>query len=265
MTLDVTSGEINTVTVQAQEFILDALQDIGYLADGAVPTTNDLTDCMRKLNFLLKKLPTGGPILSTRDTLQIPMQPNKNQYSVGPPGSGADLIAYRPLRAYEGCYARTIISGIPYDTQLSMLSRLEYQQTASKTAAGVINSWYYDPQMAGQPGSTAAYQPALSVGFFYFYVQPADATYTAFVEVQRPLQEITAWTQAVDIQMECYDWLSQCLVGSLLNKYQVPNPRRSELKKDAKDAWEELKNWTATEPAPITFVPDPQMLMYNRG
>ncbi len=260
-----TSGAINTVSVQAQEFILDSLQDIGYLADGAVPTTNDYTDCIRKLNFLLKRLPTGGPLLWTRDTLQIPLQANVYQYTVGPTGSGATIIAYRPLKAFDGCFARTIISGQPYDTSLQMLSRIEYMQTAGKTQAGVINSWYYDPQMAGQPGATAAYDPTLSYGLFYFYVAPADTTYTAFVEVQRPLQEITIQTQTLDIPMEQYHSFQACFMGDLLNKYQVPASRRRDLKQDAKEAWEKLQDWGATEPAPITFVPDPQMMPYNRG
>lgn len=259
----VTSGAINTVSVQAAEFIQDSLEDLGYLADGAVPTPSDFTACIRKMNFFLKRFPSGGPFLWMRDTLAIPMQANVTQYTVGPAGSGATFIAYRPIKAFPGCVARTLINGIAYDTTLTQLSRIEYEGTASKSASGVINSWYYDPQMAGQPGATASYDPTLSYGIFYFYVTPADATYTAIVDVQRPLQEVIAQTNVLDIPLDIYEDFSACLTGSLVYKYQVPTQKRKDLRQDAKDAWERLKDWGATEDVPVTFVPDPQMQMYN--
>jgi hypothetical protein len=264
-----TSGVINTVSIQISELIIDALQDLRVLGDGAVPTQNDQTDAMRKLNFILKKLPTNGSLLWSRDLLTIPLVANENIYSIGPAGGSPppSIVAYRPLRAYEGCFVRYSLSnGQSYDTQLRMLSRLEYQQISNKQATGVINSWYYDPQMAGLPqiGATSAYDPTQSQGFFYFYVTPSDATRTAYVEVQRPLQEVTAITNTLDLPLEWYGPLSKKLSAEIADKYEIPEQRIARLKAEAKEEWKEILDWGATEQAPVYFIPDPILSIGNR-
>ncbi len=264
-----TSGVINTVSIQISELITDALQDLRVLGDGGVPTQNDQTDAIRKLNFILKKLPTSGSLLWSRDQLAIPLQANQSIYIIGPAGGSPppSVVSYRPLRAYEGCFVRyTLSSGQSYDTQLRMLSRLEYQQISNKQAPGVINSWYYDPQMSGLPqtGPAAAYDPTQSQGFFYFYVTPADATRTAYVEVQRPLQEVVAITNTLDLPMEWYGPLSKKLAADIADKYEIPEQRIGRLKAEAKEEWKEIIDWGATEQAPVYFIPDPILSIGNR-
>src|SRR5208282_4814569 len=251
-------------SVQVSEFIIDALQDLRVLGDGATPTQNDQTDAMRKLNFILKKLPTEGSVLWSRDQLVIPMVANQTVYTVGPPGSGANVIAYRPLRAYDGCFQRYTSGGQNYDTSLRMLSRLEYQQISNKGVPGIINSWYYDPQMAGTPGSTGAYDPSLAVGFFYFYVTAQDNTRTAYVEVQRSLQEIVAITNVLDVPMEWYGAISKRLAADIADKYEIPDARIVRVKQEAKEMWKEIMDWGATEQAPMYFIPDPILSIGQR-
>jgi len=260
-----TSGAINTISVPVSEFILDALQDLRVLGDGASPTQNDLTDATRKFNFLLHELPAGNTLLWTRDTLEIPTQANVTQYTVGPAGSGATITAYRPLRAFTGCFARTTQAGSTFDVTLQLLSRVEWMQTSSKNVPGTVNSLYYDPQMSGQPGGGVnTYDPALSYGIFYFYVTPANAIYTIFVEVQRPLQDIVAPVNVIDLPMEWYGSVSKMLAASIADKYEIPEPRIMRIKKEAEMAHDKLMNWGATEQGvPVTFVLDPTMQMYR--
>jgi hypothetical protein len=258
-----TSGSINQVTVPASEIILDALQDLRVVQDGASPTTGDTTDAIRKLNFLLKKWATKGLMLWTLDTLVIPMVASKTFYTIGP--AGADFISYRPLRALDGTYARQTSGGQNLDTPLQLLSRMDYMNLGNKGSTGVINSFYYDPQMSTTVGGVSqpstAYNPANSVGIVYVYVTPSDTTRTLYLQVQRPIQEITTGTQTFDLPLEWYEALTKNLGAELADKYEVPENRLMRIKQEAKFLLDEIVDWGATEQAPVTFQPDYQMNM----
>lgn len=262
-----TSGSINQVIVPASEIIKDALQDLRVVQDGVAPTPGDTTDAIRKLNFLLKKWATKGLMLWTLDTLIIPMQAAKTFYTIGP--VGADVTSYRPLRALDGTFARQVTGGQNLDTPLTLLSRQDYMSLGNKGSSGVINSFYYDPQMSttalGVSAPSTAYNPANSVGVFYFYVTPSDTTRTAYVQVQRPIQEITTDTQTFDLPLEWYEALTKNLAASLSDKYEIPEQRLMRLKQEAKFLLEEIADWGATEQAPITFQPDYQMSSRSYG
>jgi hypothetical protein len=262
-----TSGLINSVTVPASEMIQDALQDLRVIQDGASPTTGDTTDAIRKINFLLKKWATKGLMLWTLDTLIIPMGATKSFYTVGP--VGADITSYRPLRALNGTFARQVSGGQNLDTQLTLLSRQEYMTLGNKGSQGVINAFYYDPQMSttalGVSAPSTAYNPANSVGVFYFYVTPSDTTRTAYCQVQRPIQEITSGAQTFDLPLEWYEALTKNLAAALADKYEVPEARLIRIKQEAKMMLDEIADWGATEQAPVTFQPDYQMSVRSYG
>lgn len=262
-----TSGSINQVTVPASEFILDALQDLRVIQDGATPTTGDITDAIRKINFILKKLATKGLFLWTLDTLVIPMVASKTSYTIGP--VGADFTSYRPLRALDGSFARQVSGGQNLDTPLQLLSRMDYMNLGNKGSTGTINSFYYDPQMSTTAGGVSqpstAYNPANSVGIVYVYVTPSDTTRTLYLQVQRPIQEVTSATQVLDMPVEWYEGLTKVLGASLTDKYEVPEQRLVRIKQEAKMVWDEIADWGATEQAPVTFQPDYQMNVRSYG
>src|SRR5262245_56013383 len=100
--MPVTSGTYNStlVTYTAQQIITAAMQDIRQLGAGRQPTVNDLTDCLFRLNTILKTLQTKGLMLWLYDLVAIPLIQNQYSYTIGP---GADVDpGYRPLRALEG-------------------------------------------------------------------------------------------------------------------------------------------------------------------
>lgn len=252
-----TSGSVNTVVVTRDQLITDALTDMGvYGYPDTIPAA-DITGAALKLNFCIKKWATKGLLQWCRDTISIPMQANKFVYTIGP--VGADVTSYRPLRAMEGTFIRQVVGTTNIDTPLIILSRLEYQQETNKGVGGVPNSVYYQPTMGG---GTSAYNPANSPGTLSVFVSPLDATRTVFLEVQRPIQDVLAAGDAFDFPLEWYEAITKGLAAALVGKYEVPLDRRRMIKDEAKEALDEIVDWSATEEAPFWFAPDPQM--YDR-
>jgi hypothetical protein len=247
-----TSGLINSVVITASEFITDALEDLRVLPDGGTPTSGDLTKGLRKLNMLVKKFAIEGMLLWVRDLIQIPEVQNKFRYTIGPTG---DVVTYRPLRALPGAYIRQVCGQNPVsDVPLNLLSRLEYLQMSQKGATGVTNSFYYDPQMAPSPFS--AYDPSQSNGVLYVWTAPADSTRAIFLDVHRPIQDITDVTQGLDIPLEWYDTISLALQMMLADAYEIPEARITRKKKEGMEAIKALADWGAQEQAPMSFQPD---------
>jgi hypothetical protein len=259
-----TSGTINTVSFTRDEIILDALQDLRVI-DQTVTTgtlnANDVSVCARKLNMMLKRWEVKGFMLWLADTILIPMITSKFVYTIGP---GGDVNTYRPLRAREGSFIRQTCSPTTnIDIQLILLSRLEYMQYSNKFAVGIPNSFYYDPQMA--PGPLTAYDPTLSKGVLRIWTAPSDMTRTIYLEVQRPVQDITDSTQTFDLPLEWYDALATGLAAEVADKYEIPEQRIMRLKAEAKEALEYITDWGAQEQAPMYFTPDYQFGMYSGG
>ena len=247
-----TSGQINTVTVTALEFITDALEDLRVVMDGQTPTTGDVTKGLRKLNFAVKKWAIKGWYLWVRDWIQIPMMANQFRYTIGPTG---DVVTYRPLRAFPGSFIReTCGVQTPNDVPLTILSRVEYDYMSQKGTLGVPNSFYYDPQMA--PSPFTAYDPANSNGVLYVWTAPSDLTRTVFLDVQRPIQDITVLTQTFDLPLEWYEALTKNLAADMADAYEIPENRIGRIKAEAKMALEEIADWSDQENAPMQMIPD---------
>ena len=250
-----TSGTINTVTVSALTFITDALEDLRVVLDGQSPTAGDITKGMRKLNFALKKWAIKGWYLWVRDWVQVPMVTNQFRYTIGP---GGDVNTYRPLRVFPGSYIRqTCGTDSPNDVPVHILSRKEYDYMSQKGSLGVPNSIYYDPQMA--PSPLQSYDPSTSKGVLYVWVAPDDMTRTIFLDVHRPIQDVTDSAQTFDLPLEWYEALTLSLAADMADAFEIPEPRIARKKKEAKEALEEISDWGAAEEAPMQMTPDWRM------
>jgi hypothetical protein len=251
-----TSGLYNNITLTAQDVITAALKRCRVLSAGGVPSVNDLTDCLLELNNMLKMWETKGRLLWLNDLIQVPLITNKMSYTIGP---NADVNpGYRPLRIFEGSYIRYTCSGAcPPDTQLLILSRLEYDQFTQKCALGIPNSIYYDPQMG-----LGNYDPyAHGWGVLYVWTAPSDLTRTIFLEVQRPIQDVSAAGVTFDLPLEWYYALVKCLAAEVADLYEIPEDRITRIKREGEMALEYIADWGATEQAPFTFQPDYQQGM----
>lgn len=246
-----TSGTINSVSFTATEIITDALQDLKVLLDDAAPQAQDISKGVRKLNFWVKRIAIEGVYLWCKDTIPVPLVTNIFRYTIGP---GGDVDTYRPLRALPDGYIRQTCGSTPApDVQMNLLSRMEYFQMSQKGALGTPNSYYLDEQMAPSPFS--AYDPTLSKAVLYVWTAPSDLTRTFFMDVHRPIQDITADT-TFDMPMEWYDCISKNLAAELSNAYETPTDFRRELKAEARESLNAMANYGAQEQAPLQFQPD---------
>ena len=258
----VTSGTYNStlVTYTAQDIVKAAMQDIRQLPAGGAPTVDDLTDCIVRLNTILKTLQTKGLMLWLYDLVIIPLVQNQYLYTIGP---GADIDpGYRPLRAMEGSFLRWTCQPCPNDVALQLLSRVDYLQIASKICpASTPNSFYYDVQMGPSP-NPASYNPATrGWGVMYIYPPPSQSVYSAYINVERPIQDITSAGQAIDLPVEWYEPLTRYLGYRIADMFEVPEDRMNRITKVGMDAWEQMCDWGAQEWAPTYFQPDYQMSM----
>lgn len=256
-----TSGSINTLTITRDAFITDALQDLRVLEETGTPSAGQLTYGAFKLNLILKQLPITGILLWCRDTLQIPMQANKQTYTIGP--VGADFTSYRPLRIFDGSFLRNTLTTPFQDTPLNILSRLAYDNLSGKTVASVVNSIYYDPQMAPAGSASLPYNPANAAGVLSVYNESLQTNYTVFLETQRPIQEVLASGDVLDMPLEWYNTLTKLLQAELADRNEVPEARLKRVKQEARDLFKQLGDWGATEQASMTWQPDSQS--YPRG
>lgn len=253
----VTSGVYNTLTVTRDQVIGQAMKRIRVLPAGGTPTSNDITDAALELNNLIKMFEVKGAELWLKRWIQVPLITNQFQYTIGP---GGDIDpGYRPLRAFEDSYIRQTCEGGCNDVQLNLISRMEYAQMSQKCSVGVPNSFYYDPQMGED-----AYNPANGLATLYIWPAPADLTRTIFLDVQRPIQDVTAADESFDLPLEWYHALIKLLAYELCDIWQVPEERCVRVRADADRALEYIDAWGSTEQAPFFMQPDYQMASAGR-
>jgi hypothetical protein len=258
-----TSGQYNTMTVIAQDAITQSMKKLRVLAGGGTANTNDLTDGTFELNNLLKYWETKGWLLWLADLVGVPMVQNKYRYTIGP---NADVDpGYRPLRIREGSFIRTTCTSSPFDTQVQILSRIEYMQFANKPVQGIPNSVYYDPQQGPGPNPVNYNPYSQGWGVLYVFPNPADNTRTIFLDTHRPVQDITAVGQTFDLPVEWYQALIRCLMVELADYFEVPEDRLGRLIRQKEQAEEYIANWGVQEWAPMWFTPDFQQGMYRGG
>lgn len=80
-----TSGSID-FTVTRDDIITEALLQVGVLAEGDSPTSDQLTANSRLLNMMVKSWQAEGLNLFAVETLYVFLEKNKTQYSLGPSG-----------------------------------------------------------------------------------------------------------------------------------------------------------------------------------
>lgn len=86
------------------DIICDAMQDAGLLAEGQVPTSEQLAKYMRRLCDLVNTWQTQGLKLWLTQDIAVPLVGGQNTYTLGPGGS-VDMA--KPLRVLEAYYLYT--------------------------------------------------------------------------------------------------------------------------------------------------------------
>ncbi len=241
-------------TVTRDEVIEGSLRLLRVLGEGDVPNPTQTRYAVLALQMLLKNMQSNGLALWTYQSVQIPMVTNQTVYTIGP--VGADITTTRPLRLFDGSFIRIINNGVPFDTPLRQLSRLEYLQFGSKTSVGVPNSIYYFSGIADAGGTTS---PSTGFGQLYVYVTPTGLPRTIFCNFQRPIYDINDNTQEFDFPQEWFRVLKYMLAADLALEFpSVPMDLADRIKQEAANMREEAQSWS-TENSPIYFQPDMMM------
>lgn len=256
MALPVTSGTASFL-VGRDDIIQAALRTLKVIAVGASPSSDDTTNCTFALNMLLKELNTEGYLNWVYQTISIPFVANQVSYTIAEAGSPS-LINYRPVKVAH--VWRRDQSTPPIDTPMSPLSRQQYDQLTPKAITGVPTNWYYDPQL----GNTV--EGVLSLPSISVWPAPLDTTYTMFLCIQRPIQDIATGassSQNFDVTQEWFRTLRWLLADEVSAEYEVDLDTISMVRQQANMLRQKMANFSQ-EDASILIQPDPQMAYGSR-
>lgn len=256
MALPVTSGTA-TFLVTRDDIIKASLRTLRVIAIGETPAAEDYTNCAFALNILLKELNTLGYLQWVYQTIHIPFVASQNTYTIDEDGTPS-YVGYRPVKIAH--VWRRDGSSPPIDTPMSPLSRQQYDQMTPKAITGVPTNWYYDPQL----GDTVS--GATSLPSVYVWPAPVDTTYTMYLCIQRPIQDIatgSSSTQNFDVSQEWFRTLRWLLADEVSHEYEVDLPTIQAVRQMANMLREKLADFSQ-EDASILMQPDPQLAYGSR-
>jgi hypothetical protein len=228
--------------IQVQQLIKTALQDIGAVAKSEMATSDEMTDGLAKLNFMIdawsvRSLMVLGTVLEG-----FPLTPGKYAYTIG---LGGDFNTSRPSSVTDA-YIR---DGNSSDTPVDILTSDEFYALGDKAiATGRPQGLWFDPGLT---------QQASPLGKINLYPAPDPSTpYTLYMGEQGPLSEFVNLTDAVTFQPAYYEALEYNLAIRLWPQYHDSGkPVENDLKILAAEAMRTIetmnaKRVTATIEAP---------------
>ena len=160
----------------AGTIITAAMQDIGSLSAGQVPTTEEYSVCLRRLNGLLELWSTDNLLIPYRTQVSHGLDGSKS-YTIG---SGGDINTSRPT-FIESAFTTHQFRDYPLHVSHD---RSEYDRIHDKSIIGVPRLVYYEP--------------ALPLGkIFIWYV--GDGSYTLKLSTRGQLTEFADLTTDIDL------------------------------------------------------------------
>ena len=236
-----TSGT-TTFSVTRNNIIEASLRLLGVLEEGAQPTAQAIENASMVLNMLLKDWMTDGIKLWTTHEIIIPLVNNQTSYTIGP-AAGNDIIGDKPLRLIQA-FLRNISVTPNVDLPMTIISEQEYNILGAKKNTGTIN--------------TVFYKPYLNHGELKVFLTPNQSTvdnYELHMNVQKPIQDITAANQTFDFPQEWYQCLRWGLAAELAADYGLPDVKLAGIIARSEQYKERLMAWDV-EYASTFFQPD---------
>lgn len=196
-----------TFSVTRDDVINASLRLLGVLAEGETASAEDLTNCAQAMNILLKKWADQGYKGWLYATASFPFVASREFWTVGPTGQ---VVTNRPQRIADAWYEQTVSGGLTQRFPMFMLERERFFKLSPKdqTSTAPAN-WYYDPQ--------------LDNGLFYPWPLCLDTNGTFFISVQRPIEDILAGANVVQIPQTWYAALKWNLADEVGLEYR-PHP-----------------------------------------
>ncbi len=230
-----------TYSINQQTLIQAAFRKIGQFNDDTPPPPTDIANATIALNLMIKQWMSRNYNLWCVTDLSFTTVEGQTTYQIGPGSVTTGLQAYRVLRIPIARVQYPSPTNYPLQVPLIQLSRQEYYLLGQKTALGVPNSYYYDPQLLN--------------GVLSLYLTPNQSDYTIILTCQRPLADAVLSNSAFDFPIEWLNALQWGLAEQLLPDYFVPEQIAARVEKNAQRYLEDMLNWDQEE-APTFFTPD---------
>jgi hypothetical protein len=212
-------------TQTAQELIVDALAELGVLAEEEPLEVTDLNRGLRILTRMLKSWQVDGVMTWTMTDGTLALVHGQEAYDVG---AGGDFTTV-PLDI-----ADMEINRGSNDLPMNRLSREEYRALPSKTSQGYPTQFYYDRQRAG--------------GTIYVWPSPDATGGTLKFTYRRIIMDMDAGANNIDLPQEWHDALVFGLAKGFIGPYSMDGkPAATRIMKEAERTYQIVKGFDIGE------------------
>lgn len=220
-----------TFSVTRDTVIQMALKECGAFGTGETPGTEDYTDASLALNIIIKSwVKKGMPLWKVVD-ISVPLVVGNVTYQIGSTATGVGaVVTDRPLRILNALIRTTQNN----DTDLSILSRQEYELLGAKTNNTIPNSIYY--QALGGAN--------FPNGLLTIYPPSSDATRVIHLFAQVPINDVNVGTDIVDFPSECYQALKWNLAAEIAGPYVSSLQKLQRIEQKAAMYKDEMESWS---------------------
>ena len=184
-------------SVDRDDLINAAYRAVGSLGYNQTASATQLTNGAQALNLMVKSWMAKGATLWKIQEQVIPLVQGQVQY---PFPLGAQLLRVLDV----GNFVRNLTNASqPEDNPVTLLGRNEYEGYGQKCNQGVVNSFYFDPQ--------------IPTGELYVFPAPAQTgVYELHVFAQVPYNDFNVGTDTPDFPQEWFNALKWWLARELL-------------------------------------------------
>lgn len=134
------------LTFTANLIITDALQKLGIYAPAEQVSDADMARGLVVLNDMLDQWQNESVFIYSLTTTALNLQATAASYTIGPPGTMANIATGRPNKIQQGPGAASVLAaGTTYN--VNVISALEWSCIQSiAPASGIPDTLFYDPQ-----------------------------------------------------------------------------------------------------------------------
>lgn len=227
-----------TFSVTRDDIIKAAMRVTGKLGPTQAPNANQISFASQALNILVKEWMSKGATLWKIQEIIVALAANTSKYLLGPSATGATdpsgaPFLVRPLRILDqGNFIRTLATST--DTPITMVGRSEYEMYGAKTSLGVVNSFFYDPQLTN--------------GLLFVYPTPAtSSTQVLHLFGQIPIADFNAAADLPDFPQEWFAALKYGLAREMVIEYGADETTERRIERRYQEALDSVLNFSVDE------------------
>lgn len=188
-----TSGT-TAFAMTARELVTAALDENAILPLGEVPTADELSKCIIRLNGMLKSWQLGG-VSWKQETITLPTV-----------AATATIALPDYVRGVNGV---RFVEGASYERQMQRFERDEYYRLPNKASTGKATAYYVERDRDG----------------LTLFIWPVPATVSSLkVDIDRAMDTVTEADQNVDIPEELHETLYANLAMRCAGLFRQPIP-----------------------------------------